>query len=147
MMKILIRRIDDAYLFRSYNERGAFVDTDLTAESGGQGLGMSPLELLLAGLGSCSGVDVVSILTKGKQRLDTFEATVTAERDGGKPINMITSMHVLFDLTGDLEPEKVRRAVDLSLDKYCTVAKILGATITISTSFSVNGELYDNPLS
>ena len=48
---------------------------------------------------------------------------------------------------GDLEPEKVRRAVDLSLDKYCTVAKILGATITISTSFSVNGELYDNPLS
>lgn len=143
-MEIRIERVDDAFRFRSSNASGNYVETDLTEADGGTGKRMGPLEMLLVGLGSCSGVDVVSILKKGKQRLDTFNAVVTAERDGGKPINMITAMHVRFDLTGDLSPEKVARAVKLAIGSYCTVAKILASSVAISASFSVNGVLYDN---
>ncbi len=144
-MEIKIHRIDDAYQFRATNSLGQSVDTDLTPADGGKGNGVSPLELLVASLGSCSGVDVLSILEKGKQRVDTFEAVVTAERDGGKPISMITALHVRFDLTGEITPQKAARAVKLSIERYCTVTKILEATIAISTTFSVNGVLYDNP--
>lgn len=146
-MEIRIARVDDAYHFRATNANGKTVDTDLTEADGGKASSATPLELMLVGLGSCSGVDVISILEKGKQQVDKFSAVVTAERDGGKPISMITSMHVRFDLTGDLEPGRVARAVNLSLDKYCTVAKILSATMRISASYSINGTEYDNAYS
>lgn len=143
-MEIRIARVDDAFHFRATNTRGKTVDTDLSVLEGGKASSVTPLELMLIGLGSCSGVDVVSILEKGKQHVDDFAAVVTAERDGGKPISMITTMHVQFDLAGDLDPDKVARAVNLSLDKYCTVARIMSATIKISASYSVNGTAYDN---
>ncbi|NNE34974.1 MAG: OsmC family protein [Rhodothermales bacterium] len=143
-MEINITRLDDAFHFRSTNSKGASVDTDLQPESGGSGDGVSPLELLVASLGCCTGVDVVSILKKGKQQLDDFDVAVTAERDGGKPISMITAIHVKFELTGDIDPAKAARAIKLSAERYCTVTKILEATIAISTSFTVNGVLYDN---
>lgn len=140
-MKITIRRQDDAFHFRSANESGLTVDTD---SSGGEGpaKGVTPLELLLVALGSCSGIDVVDILKKGRQKIETFDATVTADRDGGKPVSMITAMHVRFDLTGDLDSEKVRRAIELSIGKYCTVSKMLSPAADISTSFSINNVVF-----
>lgn len=142
-MEMLIERVDEAFHLRATAPSGNTVETDLTVAGGGSNKGVSPLELLLVALGACSGVDVISILEKGRQRVDTFRIQVNADRDGGKPISMITDLYLVFELEGELEPARVRRAVELSLDTYCTVSRVLSATARISATYTVNGTHYD----
>ncbi len=101
----------------------------------------SPMQLVATAVGGCSAIDVVDILTKGRQQIDSFEIDVDAERAESVP-RVFTSIHIHFKLTGNLDVDKVRRAVELSLDKYCSVSKMLETSVKIEASFSVNGEKY-----
>src|SRR3954471_18853579 len=124
-MKIEIARLNDAYHFRATNEDGASIDMDATADIGGKNLGLRPMQVLLAGLGGCSSIDVISILQKQKQPLKDIHVTVDGEREKDQTPSLFTNIQVHFTLTGDLEEEKVKRAIELSMDKYCSVAKTL----------------------
>lgn len=142
-MRVHLSQIDGHFHFRGVGPDGQELDID--GSGGSAAAGVSPLQLIPMALGSCSGVDVVSILKKGRQPLDDLTVDVVAERDGGKPISMITKLHVHFAARGALEPAKVERAVRLSLRSYCTVAAMLRGAVEITASFSINGDRFDVP--
>jgi putative redox protein len=142
MIHIQVVRVDDAFHFVGRNDRGNTVHMDTGIEDGGSGQGAGPMQTLLMALGGCSGIDIVSILKKGRQEITSFKVDFNAERALGQVPSLYTRIHAHYALEGDLDAEKVRRAIELSLDKYCSVAKTLEKTATITYSFSVNSVEY-----
>jgi putative redox protein len=98
---------------------------DSSLENGGKNSGVRPMQSLLMALGSCSGIDIVSILKKQKQRLDALKMTIEGEREAGKEPSLWKTIHVLFEFSGDIDPDKAKRACQLSIEKYCSVAETL----------------------
>ena len=141
-MRITLHRLDDAFHFLAANEDGNEVHLDVSPEEGGAGQGAGPMQAVIMALGGCSGIDIVSILKKGRQDLQGFDVEIDYERAVGEVPALFTQIHAHYLFTGNLDVEKVRRAVDLSLNKYCSVAKILEKTAQITASFSVNGTQY-----
>ena len=105
-----------------------------------QQAGASPMELLLMGVAGCSSIDIIAILEKQTKVIDALRVTVDAERDRSKTPAMFSSMKVQYFIDGTLEPTKAKQAVKLSLERYCTVAAILEATVTSEHSICLNGE-------
>lgn len=101
--------------FQASNDRGASIKL-------GSGLddGISPMEAVLMAAGGCSGIDVVSMLKKMRQPLEELEISVTGQRREEHP-RYYTSIQINYVFKGKLEYDKVKRAVELSLDKYCSV--------------------------
>lgn len=94
--------------------------------------GPSPVEQLLLAAASCSGIDVVLILEKMRVRLATFRIEVTGERREAAP-KRFTAIHFRFHVTGEgADDAKLRRAVDLSLEKYCSVVQSLAPDIRLT---------------
>jgi putative redox protein len=139
-MKITLKRLDDAYHMEAVNENGCKIETDGAPEIGGSNKGMRPMQVLLAAAGSCSSIDIISILKKQKQKLDGLEVEVTAERQKDKVPSLFSKIHIHFMLKGDLAEEKVKRAVSLSIDKYCSVVKILEESAVVSSSYKIVNE-------
>lgn len=134
-MKIDVRRVDGNYKLEARNEHGSTFIIDNSKAAGGNEEGFRPMQTLLAALGGCSSMDVISILKK--QRLEPFglKVIIEGERETGKDANLWKTVHAHFLFTGDLPKEKAERAVQLSIEKYCSVSKTLtaaGATITYS---------------
>ena len=105
---------------------------DIPVSEGGNGQGMRPMQTLLAAFCGCSAVDVISILKKQKQAFTSFKIAVDGEREKGKEPSIWETVDLVFEFVGDVEPGKAYRAVQLSIDKYCSVSETLrraGATI------------------
>ncbi len=130
-MSVVVQRRNDAVHFVAETANGGRVPIDGAPAIGGQGLGARPMELLLAALGGCSGIDVVSILGKQRQTIHDLTVTVDGERTAGEPA-VFASIRVHFSLRGPTDERAVARAVALSMDKYCSVARVLEPTATIS---------------
>ena len=136
-MKIELRRIDDAYHMEATNEMGNIVHTDGSEKIGGGNKSMRPMQLMLVGLGSCSSIDVIHLLNKQKQDLQDIKITVSAEREEGKTPSLFTKIKVHYKLFGPLDVKKVERALSLSMDKLCSVAKIIEKTAEISWDYEI----------
>ena len=95
------------------------------------------MQLLLAGIGGCSAIDVISILRKQRQPLDDIKITVNGEREANKVPSLFTDIHLHYDLFGDLDEQKVKRAVALSVDQYCSVGKMLEKASKITYDFTI----------
>lgn len=92
-----------------------------------------PMQGLIMSLGTCSGIDIVSILEKQRQAFDSFEMKIEAEREQDKVPALWIKAHVQFLFSGALDADKAQRAAALSIDKYCSVAETLrraGCVIT-----------------
>ncbi|OQY36810.1 MAG: osmotically inducible protein OsmC [Chloroflexota bacterium] len=99
--------------------------------------GLSPMELLLAGLAGCTGVDVVIILGKKRQLPEDFKVKVRAKRADAHP-KVYTEIEIEYLFWGDNLTEKaIRQAIDLSEDKYCSVSAMLSKTAKISSSYQI----------
>jgi len=98
---------------------------DSSPETGGQNFGIRPMQMLLMGLGGCSGIDIVSILKKQRQTVEDFSMTIDGEREKGKEPSLWETIHVVIHLKGDIDPDKAKKACELSMDKYCSVAATL----------------------
>jgi putative redox protein len=96
-----------------------------------------PMELLLMALGACTATDVVSILAKKRQRLESLEVTVSGER-AQEPPKVWTKLEIVYKLRGQLEEQAVKHAIDLSEEKYCSVAAMLRKTASITFRFEIN---------
>ena len=104
---------------------------------GGENNGPRPMEMVLMGLGGCSGMDVMLILNKGRQRVRGLEIELSAERADAVPA-VFTRIHLRYSLSGEnLDPAKVARAVDLSMKKYCSVTRMLEKTAAITHEFEI----------
>jgi putative redox protein len=113
--------------------KGHTIKIDIPADQGGHGNGFRPMQTMLAALCGCSSVDVVSILKKQRQTLEDLIIKVDGERQHGVEPALWEKIHLLFHLKGDVDPAKANRAVQLSMEKYCSVAETLrraGAEIT-----------------
>jgi putative redox protein len=96
-----------------------------------------PMELLLMALGACTATDVVAILAKKRQKLESLEVTVSGER-ALEPPAVWTKLEIVYKLRGQLEEQAVKRAIDLSEEKYCSVAAMLRKTASITFRFEIN---------
>ena len=138
-MKIHLKRLNENYHFETKNERGDIVHLDNKSEPNPQGA--SPMELLLMGIAGCSSIDIVMILKKQKIELEDLQVEVEGFRQDGAVPNVFTAIKMDVHLKGECTPEKAKRAVDLSIEKYCSVAKMLEKTAEISYDVYLNGKL------
>ncbi|MCB0687418.1 MAG: OsmC family protein [Saprospiraceae bacterium] len=133
----LARKSGEFHL-QSTNSAGNTVDTDGSPDIGGQGNGLRPMELLLASLSSCSAIDIILIMKKQRQVLDDIKIDVEAERVNVGNHSEFSKIHLTFHFYGEVKEEKAKRAIDLSLDHYCSVAQILKKTAEITYDFDIN---------
>ncbi len=132
--------------FDAVSETGHHIVMDGSPALGGNNKGARPMELLLIGMGGCTGFDVVSILKKARVELQELKIELEAERAEDVPA-VFTKIHVHFVLKGTgLRESLVQRAIELSAEKYCSASIMLGQTARITHSFEiVTGTIPDQP--
>ncbi|HWG57890.1 MAG TPA: OsmC family protein [Candidatus Acidoferrales bacterium] len=119
--------------FQATMPSGASMQFD-AADTDRQGPG--PMETLLGALGACTSVDVVLILEKKRQKLASLELEISAERADSAP-RVWTKIEILYRLAGVLEEKAVRDAIELSQQKYCSVAAMLGKAAQITYRYQI----------
>lgn len=137
-MKIELKRIEAPFHFEAVNDSGNTIQFDGSPEIGGKNKGVRPMQTLLMALGGCSAIDVVSILQKQKQPIDDFRISVDGHRQKGAEPSLFEQIHIIYHLSGEIDPAKAIRAVELSMDKYCSVAKTLEKTASITWEVQLN---------
>lgn len=116
---------------------GHAIVMDAHPDYGGENTGMRPMELLLVGLGGCSGMDIVSILKKKKQDIRGLEINVKGQQPDSYP-KRFTEIEIEFIVKGkNLSEEAVKRAVELSMNKYCSVKATLEHSAKIIYSYKI----------
>lgn len=136
IVQIELQRINDRVHFQAKNGDGNTVEIDGAERVGGEGAGFRPMQLALAAVASCSVMDLVPILEKQRQRVDDVQITASGERADGTP-SPFTSINLHYVLTGEIDEQKARRAIELAVYKYCSVGEMLRATVTITYSFAI----------
>lgn len=137
-MKIKLTRINNAVKFKATNSQQNEIVLDGSPKIGGTNEGMRPMETLLSSLAGCSAMDVVSLLNKMRQPLEGLEIEVDGIRDEENIPAVFTHIHLKFILTGNLDENKVKKAIGMSVDKYCSVARMLENKATIEWSYSIH---------
>jgi len=126
--------------FLATTEEGHSVTMDADPESGGEGLGFHPVELVLVGLGGCTGMDIVWILKRQRQELTGLEMNVTGTRREKDP-RYYEDIQVQYTVRGrKLRESAVKRAIELSEQKYCSVRGILRPEVKVTTSYRIEQE-------
>ena len=134
-MKAAVKWVEDR-TFVGTTESGHAVAFG-TAHGDGAKPGPSPMELVLLGTGGCTAWDVVNILGKGREPVDDVAVALEADRAESEP-RVFTRVHLHFTVTGrGVDPRKVARAIDLSMDKYCSASAMLAKTAAITHDFEV----------
>lgn len=137
-MKINIKRLNDDFHMEASNEDGNVLHMDGSPEIGWQGKGMRPMQLLLAAVGGCSAIDVILILKKQKQIIESFEVEVDGEREKIEDYSLFREICLNFKIKGKVDLDKAERAVKLSMEKYCSVSKTLEPTAKITYKVTLN---------
>lgn len=137
-MKVELRRVNEAFHFEAIGAAGVPVNIDGSPDIGGINAGARPMEMILMGLGGCSAIDIVLILQKQRQVIADMSITIEAERVPNETPSVFKTIHVHYNFKGDLNEDKVKRAIELSMEKYCSVTAILNKTAVITHSFSIN---------
>ncbi len=141
MITVELERVAGDYGFMAKDAHGHSLQTDSSLENGGLGAGVRPMQSLLMALGGCSGIDIVAILKKQRQDIETFTMKVSGEREVDKEPSLWKTIEVQFHLKGAIDKGKADRACALSMEKYCSVAETLRrAGAAISWTVTVNGE-------
>ena len=137
-MVVEINRVNDAFHFQSFGKTDVPINIDASPDIGGIDAGARPMELLLMSLGSCSAVDVILILKKQKQTIDDFKMSIEAGRVENQIPSVFKSINICFKLTGAIDENKLKRAIELSRDKYCSVSAMLHDTVDIKYTYELN---------
>lgn len=128
--------------FVAHPPSGSTLTFDSDAEFGGKGKGPTPMEALLCALAACTGMDVVSILRKKRQTVTAYKIEVEGERppkgEWPRPFTRVVVRHLLEGPS--LDEEAVKRAVELSDEKYCSVIASLRHQAEIVSEWAVNSQ-------
>lgn len=135
-MKARVLWVENAK-FLGESGSGHTVIMDGPPESGGENLGVRPMEMLLLGMGGCTAFDVVHILRKGRHDVRGCELLLEADRAESDP-KVFTRIAIRYVVTGKgLTDAAVKRAVDLSAEKYCSASIMLGKTAEITHDYEI----------
>ena len=123
--------------FEAFNENDISVTLDAPPKYGGSGTGFGPMQMLLIGLGGCTGMDVISILRKKRQDVTGYRIEVTGIQAEEHP-RMFTDISIKHLLTGNnLSDEAVKRSIELSEAKYCGALTMLEKAARISSTYEI----------
>jgi putative redox protein len=136
-MKIELERINDAVHLEARNEAGNIVYMDGSPDIGGQNLGARPMEVVLMALAGCTSMDMLSMLEKMREQVTSYKVVVNADRAEEHP-KVFTKIQVHYILQGSLNEKNVERAIQLSMDKYCSVTHMLNKTAEITHSYEIH---------
>lgn len=138
-MKVELNRINEATHYEASSPSTQVkVHIDGSPEIGGEELGARPMELVLMALGSCSALDLLSILKKQRQEVSKVHIEVSGNRREAIP-RIFTDIHIKFFLSGDIDLAKAEKAAELAVKKYCSVHDMLvagGIEITYEINLS-----------
>jgi len=135
-MKARVKWVEDL-MFLGESSSGHTIVMDGPEELGGHGTGMRPMELLLLGMGGCTSFDMIQMLKKGRQDIRDCVVEIDSERSDQIP-KVFTKIKVHYKVTGkDLKEAQVKRAVELSTQKYCSASIMLGATAEITHDYEI----------
>ena len=141
MIQVELERVHGDFGFKVTDMHGHSVNIDNSPEHGGDNFGVRPMQMLLMGLAGCSGIDVISILKKQRQVVKGYKTIVRGQREAGVEPSLWKFIELEFIITGEVEEEKAKRAVQLSVNKYCSVAAtLLKAGATIQWTIKINKE-------
>lgn len=135
-MKARIKWIEEAS-FVGQSGSGHAIVMDGPPENGGRNLGVRPMEMLLLGVGGCTAFDVIQILKKSRQPVTGCVVEISAERAETIP-KVFTRIHIHFKVSGHgLKEHLVKRAIELSSEKYCSASIMLGKTAILSHDYEI----------
>ncbi len=133
--KVKVSWIDGMAFEADVNNHKMIFDADESV--GGQDRGPRPKAFVLGSLGGCTGMDVVAMLKKMKQEVASFHMEIEGDASEDHP-KVFTHVHVKYIFSGsDLDMEKLKKAVDLSQDKYCSVSAMLKKAMEVSYSIEI----------
>ncbi|HRG33924.1 MAG: OsmC family protein [Saprospiraceae bacterium] len=139
-MDIQIKLLDEHFTMEATNESGNKLIMDASENIGGQNNGMRPMQVLLAALGGCSVIDVLNILKKQRKKYSSFEITLDGDREQLETYSLYRNIVIHFKINGEISADQAKKAIDLSLEKYCSVAKTLEPTASIISKLTLNGK-------
>jgi putative redox protein len=122
---------EEKFIAASPSGHTVAIDSDRQTNSG-----PGPMELVLIALGACTATDVVAILKKKRQKLESLEVVCSGER-AAQPPTVWTKLEIVYRLRGQLEDAAVKRAIELSEDKYCSVAAMLKKTAKLTWRYEI----------
>lgn len=127
----------DGFTFIASNQKGYSVLMDAPVEEGDIPFSMSPAQTLLASLGGCTGIDVVSIMKKMRQKVTGLRVEVTGDRTPGYP-KYFKEIHVRYVVQGKgIDKAALERAISLSHEKYCTVSNTVSGKAKLDWSYEI----------
>jgi putative redox protein len=127
----------DGMAFQADTGSGHSLALDAAPEVGGEDCGPRPMEMLLVGLGGCTGMDIISILRKMRQDVTGYEIRLRGERATDHP-KVFIAIFVEHVVTGrSVSPEAVQRAVELSAGRYCSAGAMLGKVARITETYRI----------
>ncbi|MFT6879769.1 MAG: putative redox protein [Arcticibacterium sp.] len=138
-MKVHLKRVDDAFHMVGKGSSDSLIHIDASEKVGGNNAGSRPMELLLMGLGGCASIDVILILKKQKQAIEDFNVIITGERENveGTQMSPFTNINLHFEVKGDTDAKKLKKAIVMSMEKYCSATAQFQSSAKITHSFEI----------
>ncbi|MBB6005201.1 OsmC family protein [Arcicella rosea] len=138
-MQVELVRIDDAFHFQANGMSGVPVDIDAAENIGGHNAGSRPMELLLMGLGGCTAIDVILIMKKQRQVIEDLKISVSGEREKieGTEMTPFRKINIHFKFKGNVVEEKAKKAIELSMEKYCSATAQFSGSAVITHTFEI----------
>ena len=144
-MEVVLNRLDQDFHFEAKGSSPIPVHIDAAEGIGGHNAGARPMELLLMGLGGCTAIDVILILKKQRQIIEDFQIRVSGDREKieGTEQSPFNQINIQFELKGQIDGNKALKAIQMSMDKYCSATAQLEPSATITHTLVLNGEKFD----
>lgn len=136
-MKISLKRVNDTVRFEATNARGHKVLIEGSKNIGGEDLAPSPTEYLVMSHAACTAIDVVELLKKMRQPLTHLEIESDSERAQDQVPKLFTHIHLHYKIYGNVKKAKAEKAISLSIEKYCTVSRMIDHIAKITHSFEI----------
>jgi len=143
-MEVVLKRIDDDFHFEGMGSSSVPVHIDAAEGIGGHNAGARPMELLLMGLGGCTAIDVILILKKQRQSIEDFQIRISGNREKivGTEKTPFHEINIQFELKGDIDGNKALKAIQLSMEKYCSATAQLEPSATITHTLVLNSNQF-----
>lgn len=130
-MKLKLKRIEEPFVLELSNETGHKCILDANEKIGGKDKGFRPMELLAGSLAACATIDVIMILEKQRFKMIDYKVEISGQRMDKVP-SAFETIDLIFFLDKDVDREKATRAIELALNKYCSVSASLNDQIKIN---------------